>query len=101
MTIYNNTSEVYYDVVLSAALCNPQIDDVVECRVEKMNKMGILATGTNNIPIRVIIARQHHEEGTFPENINIGDIIHPVVIGNRFKNKDKIISVLAKFTATQ
>lgn len=98
-TIYNNTSSLYYTVHYKANVLNPQKDEVISCIVKKQNKMGILAVGKNNIPLRIIIARQHHSEEVWNKyyNVKTGEEIQVVVVGSRFNINDKMISIIAKF----
>ena len=42
-TIYNNTSDIYYNVHFKAKICNPQKNDIIQCKMKRSNKMGILA----------------------------------------------------------
>ena len=65
----------------------------------KQNKMGILAVGENNNPLRIIIARQHHLEDVWEKNYDVkkGDNIRVTVVGTRFSINDNVISVIAKF----
>ena len=97
-TIYNSDSRIYYKVNFTADICNPQSKDIVQGIIHKKNKMGILALGINSVPLRIIIARQHHDENVFEhlENKNEGDIIDIQIIGTRFNINDKVISVIGK-----
>tara|TARA_B110000438_G_C15280223_1_gene422324 strand:+ start:72 stop:554 length:483 start_codon:yes stop_codon:yes gene_type:complete len=102
-TIYNNTSSIYYHVTFKALICNPQINEEIECKMEKKNKMGILASAyskNEKLPFRVIIARQHHESELWKDKIdsmNTVTTFNASVIGSRFNIQDKMISVIAKF----
>lgn len=97
--MYNNLSSIYYHVQFKASILNPQKEEIIPCIVKKQNKMGILAVGQNNIPLRIIIARQHHSDEIWAKyhDVNIGDKIKVKVIGSRFSINDRIISVIAKF----
>lgn len=91
----NSSGDIYFDVVCSAEIFNPRVGDNLSCVVEKVNKLGVMATGTNDIPVCVIIARQHHAD-SFRE-CNPDDIIKCEVVGSRFKIKDREIQVIGKF----
>jgi len=97
--IYNNSSSIYYHVQFKASILNPLKDEEITCIVKKQNKMGILAVGENNNPLRIIIARQHHLEEVWEKNYNVkkGDKINVVIVGTRFSINDNVISVIAKF----
>jgi DNA-directed RNA polymerase subunit E'/Rpb7 len=90
----NTSGNIYYDVVCSADIFNPHVGDVISCSVEKVNKLGVMAHGADDLPVCVIIARQHHED-TFRE-CKPSDVIDCEVIGSRFKIKDREIQVIAK-----
>ena len=98
-TMYNNAAQIYYTVRYSADVCNPQVNDVVECRAEKMNKIGILAVGVH-APLKIIVARQHHASGTYDETVRIGDVFRVRVCGVRFNIHEKKIQVIAKFISS-
>ena len=100
--MYNNSSSIYYQVQFKASVLNPQKEELIQCIVKKQNKMGILAVGKNNTPLRIIIARQHHSDELWANKYNVktNDEITVKVIGTRFSINDKIISVIAKFQET-
>lgn len=91
----NSSGDIYFDVVFSADIFNPQPGETVEVIVEKVNKLGVLAHGVNKLPICVIIARQHHND-TFKE-CNEKEKIQCEIVGSRFNMYDKEIQVIGKF----
>ena len=90
----NTSGNIYYDVVCSADVFNPRAGDSLSCIVERVNKLGVMAHGTDDLPVCVIIARQHHND-TFRE-CTPSDVIDCEIIGSRFKIKDREIQVIAK-----
>ena len=91
----NSSGDIYFDVVCSAEIFNPRVGDNISCVVEKVNKLGVMAKGEDDLPVCVIIARQHHAD-SFQE-CNPDDVIKCEVIGSRFKVKDREIQVIGKF----
>ena len=47
-------------------------------------------------PLVIFIARDHHFQNAYFNNINESDIIHIRVIGQRYELNDKFISVIAE-----
>lgn len=90
----NSNGDIYYDVVFSADIFNPRCGEVVPCVVEKVNKLGILAHGDKELPICVIIARQHHNESF--RDCTEKEKIECEVIGSRFNMYDREIQVIGK-----
>ena len=91
----NSGGDIYYDVVFEADVFNPIVGDTLKCVVNKVNKLGVMAYGVDNIPACVLIARQHHS-GTF-QTCQENDEIECEIIGSRFNIKDTEIQVLGKF----
>jgi len=99
----NVDSENYigYNVRFKATLIQPGIDDIIECYINNVNKMGIIAfikykdiidEGENNgfegSPLLIIIPLQTYEDH---ENLNVGQKINVTVKAVRVKyNANKI-----------
>jgi len=91
----NNSGNIYYNVVFSADIFKPFVGQKLNCIVDKINKLGVMAYGDNNLPICVIIARQHHED-SFKE-CQEKEHIQCEVVGSRFNVNDKEIQIIGKF----
>ena len=92
----NTSGDIYFDVVFSAEIFNPLVGQTLNCVVDKVNKLGVMAYGIDDIPVCVIIARQHHEN-TFRE-CSEREEIECEVVGSRFNINDREIQVIGKFT---
>ena len=91
----NNSGDIYYNVVFSADIFKPFVVQKLNCVVEKINKLGLMAYGEQNLPICVIIARQHHEK-SFKE-CKEKEHIQCEVVGSRYNINDKEIQIIGKF----
>ena len=90
------TGDVTYDILYKAKICNPLVNNIIECQVKFINKLGLLC---NNGPITIIVGRQFHNNQKFLDAINIGDIIKVSIIDKKFSLNDKIIEVTARLTS--
>lgn len=91
----NNSGDIYYNVVFSADIFKPFVGQKLNCIVDKINKLGVMAYGDNDLPICVVIARQHHED-SFKE-CKEKEHIQCEVVGSRFNVNDKEIQIIGKF----
>ena len=79
-------------------VCLPTEGMVIECQAKNITKAGIRAEvhKYNPSPLVIFIARDHHFQNAYFNNINENDIIHIRVIGQRYELNDKFISVIAE-----
>lgn len=101
--------DINFEVVCKAEVCNPVKGSIIECFVKNKNQLGILAesyvVNTNNekIPILDIII-PIKSSGIISEmdleQIQIGDSIHVEVMGKKYQDKDKKISVIGRVVNT-
>ena len=87
------TGDVSYDILYKALICNPIINNVIECEVKFINKLGLLCS---NGPITIIVGRQFHNNPNLLDTINVNDIIKISIIDKKFSLNDKVIEVTAK-----
>tara|TARA_B110000881_G_scaffold159702_1_gene142675 strand:+ start:614 stop:1069 length:456 start_codon:yes stop_codon:yes gene_type:complete len=90
----NASGDIYFNVIFSGDVYNPVVGQKVKCKVDKINKLGILAYG-EKLPVCVLIARQHHEN--MFRKCTENEMIECEVVGKRFKLKDTEIQVIGKF----
>ena len=90
------TGDVTYDILYKAKICNPLVNNIIECQVKFINKLGLLC---NNGPITIIVGRQFHNNQKLLDVINVGDIIKVSIIDKKFSLNDKIIEVTARLTS--
>ena len=99
----NLDSENYicYNVRFKATLIQPGIDDIIECYINNVNKMGIIAfikykdiidggdnNGFEDSPLLIIIPLQTYSN---PEELHVGQKINALVKAVRVKyNANKI-----------
>jgi len=93
-TVPNNFgANMYVDVRFKAEVCRPVKGNIIECTVEKINKMGLLATSG---PLSVVIPRNFHSNKDAFKDIDIKSVIQIEVIGSRFEINWDHIDVIAK-----
>ena len=85
--------DVNYDILFKANICNPIINNLIECEVKFINKLGLLC---KNGPITIIVGRQFHFNPNLLDNIQVGEIIKVSVIDKKFSLNDRQIEVTAK-----
>ena len=87
------TGDITYDILYKAKICNPMANNIIECQVKFINKLGLLC---NNGPITIIVGRQFHNNQKLLDVINVGDIIKVSIIDKKFSLNDKVIEVTAR-----
>ena len=86
---------IIYNIRYVAMVCNPHEGDIIKCRVENINKMGIMAyIDDTDSPMSILIAKQHHLDNEYFPKLQEKDEIHIKIIGKRFEFGDNKISVI-------
>ena len=90
---FNGT--IQYNIKYTALICNPHEGDILECKVENINKMGVMAFIDDiDSPMSILLAKQHHRDNSNFNKIQTGNIIKIRIIGKRFEFGDKKISII-------
>ena len=88
---------INFSVMFECDACMPVEGMQIECTIKNITKAGIRAeVGTENSPLVIFIARDHHEITEYFNSVNIGDTIDIRVIGQRFELNDTFISIIAE-----
>ena len=99
-----NGEFIDFNVNFECKICNPVEGMLIECNVKNITKDGISAESTNNDdgynPINVFIARDHHYNDNYFNNVKVNSKITISVIGSRFELNDPFIVVLGKLKST-
>ena len=86
---------IIYNITYVAQVCNPQEGDLVKCKVENINKMGIMAyVDDDDSPMSILLAKQHHQENEYFSKLQENEEIMIKIIGKRFEFGDNKISVI-------
>ena len=86
---------IIYNIIYTAKVCNPHEGDIVKCRVENINKMGIMAyIDDDDSPMSILLAKQHHQDNESFSKLQEKDEIYIKIIGKRFEFGDNKISVI-------
>ena len=89
----NFSGDLAVDVIYSANVCNPVRNNIIECTITRINKLGIQA---ENEPLWIIIAKQYHNNKDIFKNLKVGQKIEVIVIGKRYSLNDKVIEIVGK-----
>ena len=92
---FNGT--ILYNIKYIASVCNPFEGMILKVTVVNINKMGILALGGDDdpAPLNVLLAKQHHINNDYFNELKERDIIKVKVIGKRFEYGNNQISIIA------
>lgn len=93
--VYGNqmNGKLYVDVLYETEICCPMRGNVIECKIEKINKLGILASAG---PLSIIVARDFHKNKDLFKGLKENDMINIEIIDKKFNINEKKISVIAK-----
>ena len=96
------SDSVVFDVVIECLVCTPVEGMKLRVTVRNITKAGIRCdTGSEESPIDVFIARDHHYKLKEFSKIEIGDSILISILGQRYELNDKKISVIAELIKTK
>lgn len=87
--------KVIFNISYHFALISPKPEQIIPCRVQEVNKIGVLAFGgiEENNPLIITIMKQNHDDLSVFKDIRVKDTITIKVLSSSFKLKDKIIKV--------
>ena len=93
--LYGNqfNGNIAIDIIYRAKIWCPMRNSIIECSIEKINKLGILAI---NGPLYIIIARQFHKDKSYFKDLDETKRVLAKVIDKRFNINEKKISVIAE-----
>jgi len=90
---------VEFHTTYECMVCYPVKDMIVSCTVSEVTKAGIHAyvkdVDSDNVPITVFVARDHHSTSKYFNSIKEKAIIDARIIGIRFELNDPSITTLA------
>ena len=95
MMMNHFNGDILYNVEYNCDICDPKEGMIINCTVENINKMGIVAYGGDGA-LNVLIAKQHHLEDDNFNTIKENDDIYISVIGVRKEYGDNQISIIGK-----
>jgi len=105
----NNKSFIEYNIKYDAQLLSPKKDNIINCYIDNINKLGIIAyiklseivdieendsdTDLNNSPFIIIIPEKEIDDIT---KFNVGDNINIIVSATRIKYQSDKIQIIGK-----
>ena len=95
--IYRGSS-ISFEVVFECEVCFPVEGMLISCFAKNITKAGIRAESANDVPTPVVIfiAKDHHYNISYFNEVKEGDKINVRVIGQRFELNDKYVSVIGE-----
>ena len=95
--IYRGSS-ISFEVVFECEVCFPVEGMLISCVAKNITKAGIRAESAYDVPspIVVFIAKDHHYNISYFNEVKEGDKITIRVIGQRFELNDKYVSVIGE-----
>jgi DNA-directed RNA polymerase subunit E'/Rpb7 len=95
--IYRGSS-VSFEIVFECEVCFPVEGMLISCVAKNITKAGIRAESAYDVPspVVVFIAKDHHYNISYFNEIKEGDKITVRVIGQRFELNDKYVSVIGE-----
>jgi DNA-directed RNA polymerase subunit E'/Rpb7 len=95
--IYRGSS-VSFEVVFECEVCFPVEGMLISCIAKNITKAGIRAESANDVPTPVVIfiAKDHHYNISYFNEVKEGDKINVRVVGQRFELNDKYVSVIGE-----
>jgi DNA-directed RNA polymerase subunit E'/Rpb7 len=94
-----NDELVDFQVVFECSVCYPVENMIMNCDVKTITKAGIhceVVDDREDVPINVFIARDHHYNNTYFQEIKESQKVQVRVIGVRFELNDPYICVIAE-----
>jgi DNA-directed RNA polymerase subunit E'/Rpb7 len=91
-------NDICYNITFECLVCCPvEGMNINNCIIQNITKAGIRATTneTNENPLTIFIARDHHYDKKYFSSLSINDNINIKVIGQRFELNDNTISIIA------
>lgn len=98
-------TSIIFDAVFECDVCLPVEGMKIECMAKNITKAGIRAEinlsgeEDESSPVVIFIARDHHIENKYYNDVNENDTINVRVIGQRFELNDKYITIIAELLA--
>ena len=91
-------NQIVFEVIFECDICFLVEGANISCIVKNVNKAGIRAESSTEVPspIIVFVAKDHHFNITEFNEIQIGDLINVKVVGQRFELNDKFISIIGE-----
>ena len=95
--IYRGSS-VSFEIVFECEVCFPVEGMLISCVAKNITKAGIRAESASDVPspVVVFIAKDHHYNISYFNEVKEGDKIIVRVIGQRFELNDKYVSVIGE-----
>ena len=91
-------SNIIFEVVFECDICFPVEGMLIKCVVKNVVKAGVRAESANDVPspVVVFVAKDHHYNLQYFNDIQVGDYISVRVIGQRFELNDKYVSIIGE-----
>lgn len=94
-----NNEYIEFQTTFECMVCFPVEGNTIQCISKTITKAGIhgeVSDEDGNIPINVFIARDHHHNDKYFQNIRENQLIQTDVIGVRFELNDPYICIIGE-----
>ena len=103
MGVLNNASfdgRTTYKVKYTANVCNPVVGQIIQCRVDNIDKSQVICyidEPIENSPLEIYLFKHHHVGNAEFGALNKGDIITVKIGGSKWEYRDIQINTIAQF----
>lgn len=87
------TGDISYNLLINVQICNPIQGSEIDCRIQYINKLGILG---HNGPMTIIVSKQFHNDSNVFQKFKEGDLIKVEIIAKKFLFNDTEIQIIGK-----
>ena len=84
---------IKFNIIYKAKICSPMMDNIIKCKISKINKLGVLSI---KHPLTIIVAKEFHKKNDVFKGLNEGDEIEIKIIDKKFNVNDKNNSSYSK-----
>ena len=90
------TGNIKYNVECVVNVLNPPEGCIIYCKVININAMGTVleVIGQEPSPIRVLLAREHHQENEIFNSLQVDDEVYVEIIAKRYEYNDTQIQAI-------
>lgn len=90
-TMTNNfTGNIIFDILYSAEVCNPVRNNIIKCKVTRLNKLGIEAKIG---PLYIIVPKEIHNNKELFKDLQVDSEVEILIINKRYHINSKKIEI--------
>lgn len=96
----DNGGRVVFDITYDMAVICPKPNHIIPCKIEEINKIGVLALGgleEKSFPLIITLMKQNHNDISVFEKMKKDDYIEVSVLSCKSQLKDSIMKITALY----